>query len=55
VIENFKVGEGERFGETVPGVFGTIINKGNKTLTEVKITVFFLDKNGIVKGGYYDL
>ena len=45
-LKNFKVSGGERYGEKVQGVFGTIVNNGNQTLQEVEITVYFLDSNG---------
>lgn len=47
---NFEVGEGEKYGKTVPGVFGTIVNKGSRTLKKVQITVYFLNKKGTVIG-----
>jgi len=31
-------------------VFGTIVNKGNRTLNRVELTVYFLDQNGVVVG-----
>jgi hypothetical protein len=52
VLKDFKVSEGKKygFGKTVPGVFGTIVNNGDRTLKEVEITVYFLDDKGIVIG-----
>ena len=50
VLNKFTVGEGEKFGERVPGVFGTIVNKGNRTLKEVQVTVYFLNNKGTVIG-----
>ena len=52
VLKDFKVSEGTKyeFSEPEPGVFGTIVNKGNRSLTEVEITVYFLDENGTVIG-----
>lgn len=52
ILKDFKVSEGKKygFGDPVPGVFGTIVNKGDKSLKRVEITVYFLDKNGTVIG-----
>lgn len=49
-LRNFKVAMGEKYGKQKKGVFGTIINHGNRTLNKVKITVFFLDKKGTIIG-----
>ncbi len=46
VLEKLRVGQGSRFGEEVTGVFGTVINKGNKTLNEVKLRIYFLNAKG---------
>ena len=55
VLKGFKVSEGTKygFGEPESGVFGTIVNKGNRSLTKVEITVYFLDENGTVIGEEY--
>jgi len=52
VLKDFKVSEGKKygFGKAVPGVFGTIVNNGDKSLKEVEITVYFLDEKGTVIG-----
>lgn len=49
-LRNFKVGIGEKYGQRKKGVFGTIINQGDRTLNKVKITVYFLDKSGTIIG-----
>jgi hypothetical protein len=49
-LRNFKVGIGENYGQRKKGVFGTIINHGKRTLDQVQITVYFLDKNGTIIG-----
>jgi hypothetical protein len=47
-LSNFQVADSKKhsFEEPEKGIFGTITNKGDKTLKEVKITVYFLDHNG---------
>ena len=47
-LRNFRVARGSRFGfgEPEPGVFGKIVNTGDRTLEKVVITVFFLGKEG---------
>jgi hypothetical protein len=52
ILKDFKVSEGKKygFGKTVPGVFGTIVNNGDRTLKEVEITVYFLNGEGTVIG-----
>ena len=49
-LKEFKVSEGKKygFGKAIPGVFGTIVNNGNRTLREVEITVYFLNDKGSV-------
>jgi hypothetical protein len=42
-LENIRVAPGERFGQAVTGVFGTIVNRGARTLRKVEIRVYFLD------------
>lgn len=46
MVENLRVAPSERWGKTGSAVFGTIVNKGNKTLNEVTIRVYFLDAEG---------
>jgi hypothetical protein len=52
ILKDFEVSEGKKygFGKTVPAVFGTIVNKGDRTLKEVEITVYFLNDEGTVIG-----
>ena len=45
-LENVRVATGERFGRSEVGVFGTIVNGGAKTLSQVKVRVYFLDSGG---------
>lgn len=54
-LKGFRVDLGERYGRTTKGIFGTIINHGDRVLREVELTVYFLDKNGVVIGekNYY--
>ena len=52
-IRDFRTGSGSpKFapGDTKPAVFGTIVNNGDRTLTEVKVTVYFLNEQSIVIG-----
>jgi hypothetical protein len=35
-LENVRISTGENFGRTVWGIFGTVVNKGNRTLNRVK-------------------
>ncbi len=52
ILKDFKVSEGKKygFGKTVPGVFGTIVNNGDRSLKEVEITVYFLNDEGTIIG-----
>ena len=34
----------------VKGVFGTVVNQGDRTLNQVEVTVYFLDQEGNVVG-----
>ncbi|MCD6317586.1 hypothetical protein J7M02_00785 [Candidatus Aerophobetes bacterium] len=56
-LKGFKVGKGSRFGlgEPEPAIFGKVINHGNRTLRKVKVTVYFLGKDGkpIAEEDYY--
>lgn len=45
-LEKVKVAPGVRFGQKVEGVFGTIVNKGKKSLSQVTVRVYFLDRAG---------
>jgi hypothetical protein len=45
-LERIRVAAGKRFGRTIDGVFGTIVNKGPQSLDKVTIRVYFLDSNG---------
>lgn len=45
-LERVRVAAGERFGRTVDGVFGTIVNNGAASLRTVTVRVYFLDKAG---------
>jgi len=45
-LEDVQVAPGERFGRTETGVFGTIVNQGQKTLRKVQVRVYFLDAAG---------
>jgi hypothetical protein len=51
-LKNLKVSEGKKygFGDLVPGVFGTIVNNGNRTLRKVELTVYFLNAEGVIVG-----
>lgn len=52
ILKDFEVSEGKKyeFGKTVPGVFGTIVNNGERSLKEVEITIYFLDYEGTTIG-----
>jgi len=45
-LEGVRVAAGERFGQTVDGVFGTISNNGTESLRKVTVRIYFLDKAG---------
>jgi hypothetical protein len=45
-LERVRVAAGERFGRTVDGVFGTIVNNGAKELRKVTVRVYFVDNVG---------
>ena len=49
-LKNLTVGKGKRFlfGSPNPGLFATLTNKGNKTLNEVEITVYFYNGKGAI-------
>jgi hypothetical protein len=42
-LERVRVARVEKFGREVEGVFGTVVNRGDKTLNEVTVRVYFLD------------
>mgnify|MGYP003653547970 CR=1 FL=1 len=51
VLKNFKVSQiYNRYASLVTGVSGTIVNKGDKSLKRVVVTVYFLDKNDTAIG-----
>ena len=45
-LENVRVSQGEQFGLPVEGVFGTIVNNGDRTLNKVSVTIYFLNDQG---------
>jgi hypothetical protein len=47
-LSNIRVADSKKnsFEEPEKGIFGTITNKGSRTLKEVKVTIYFLDSNG---------
>ena len=49
-IRNLAVGKGKKFvfGSPNPGLFATLMNKGNRTLKEVEITIYFYNKKGAI-------
>ena len=49
-VGSLKVGQGKKyqFGSPNPGVFATLHNKGNQTLNEVEVTVYFFNKKGAI-------
>ena len=49
-LKNLTVGKGKNylFGSPNPGLFATLTNKGNKTLNEVEITVYFYNGKGAI-------
>ena len=51
-LKDFRVGEGQKygFGDPEPGVFGTIVNNGDRTLKKVELTVYFLNEAGVTVG-----
>lgn len=52
-LRDFRTGSGSpKFSprDTKPAVFGTIVNNGDRTLTKVKVTVYFLNEKSIVIG-----
>ena len=49
-LRNLTVGKGKKylFGSPNPGLFATLKNKGNRTLNEVEVTVYFYNKKGAI-------
>lgn len=45
-LENVHVSLGTNFGRTVKGIFGTLVNNGDRALNTVRIRIFFLDSEG---------
>ncbi len=45
-LERVRIAPGERFGRTVDGVFGTIVNNGAESLRKVTVRIYFLDNAG---------
>lgn len=45
-LEEVRAAEGERFGQSVDAVFGTVVNNGTKTLSRVRVRFYFLDETG---------
>lgn len=49
-LRNLSVGKGKKylFGSPNPGVFATLLNKGNRTLSELEITIYFYNRQGAI-------
>ncbi len=49
-LRNLSIGKGKRylFGSPNPGVFATLLNKGNRTLNELEITIYFYNRQGAI-------
>jgi hypothetical protein len=49
-LGKLTVGKGKkyRFGSPNPGLFATLTNKGNRTLNQVEVTVYFYNKKGAI-------
>ncbi|MCZ6541253.1 MAG: DUF2939 domain-containing protein [Nitrospinae bacterium] len=49
-LRNLSVGKGKKylFGSPNPGVFATLSNKGNRTLNELEITIYFYNRQGAI-------
>jgi hypothetical protein len=45
-LESVRVAAGERSGKSTERVFGTVVNKGARTLRRVKVRIYFLDGSG---------
>jgi hypothetical protein len=46
LLEGIRVAQGQQVGRSVTTVSGTIVNRGQKTLREVRIRIYFLDGKG---------
>ena len=46
-LEGVRIAAGERFGQTVDGVFGTIVNDRADSFRKVTVRVYFLDSAGV--------
>lgn len=49
-LKGLAVGRGDKyqFGSPNPGIFATLINKGDRTLREVEITIYFYNSKGAI-------
>jgi hypothetical protein len=49
-LKGLTVGKGKKFvfGSPNPGLFATLTNKGNRTLKEVEVTVYFYNGKGAI-------
>jgi hypothetical protein len=49
-LRNLSIGKGKKylFGSPNPGVFSSLMNKGNRTLKEVEITLYFYNGKGAI-------
>ena len=49
-LGKLTVGKGKkyRFGSPNPGLFATLVNKGNRTLNQVEVTIYFYNKKGAI-------
>jgi hypothetical protein len=49
-LKNLMVGKGKKFlfGSPNPGLFATLANKGNRTLNEVEVTIYFYNGKGAI-------
>ncbi len=49
-LRNLSVGKGKKylFGSPNPGIFATLLNKGNRTLNELEITIYFYNRQGAI-------
>lgn len=45
-LESLSVSRGKSYGQEVDGVFGTVVNNGPQSLSEVTLRVYFLDDSG---------
>lgn len=49
-VQNLAVGKGKKYqyGSPNPGVFATLVNRGNKVLNEVEVTIYFFNSKGAI-------